>query len=117
MKPSTTVPFFVDSRRSCFGRFFDALSLEAPPPLAPLRQTAEDAITAIYVTDGASAADTATNIARELERRRDERRRALLATAVGRPLPRLPTTSVAGTPVDLLAERGNVTLLNFFAAW
>jgi tetratricopeptide (TPR) repeat protein len=98
-------------------RFFDALSLEAPPPLAPLRQTAQDAITAIYVKAGASAGDTATNIARELERRREERRRALLATAVGRPLPKLPTTSVAGTPVDLLAERGNVTLLNFFAAW
>jgi tetratricopeptide (TPR) repeat protein len=98
-------------------RFFDALSLEAAPPLAPLRRTAEDAITAMYLEDGTSAADTATAVARELERRREERRRSLLATAVGRPLPHLPTTSVAGTPVDLLAERGNVTLLNFFAAW
>ncbi len=98
-------------------RFFDALSLDAPLPLAPLRAAAEAALTAISVAAGTSAADTATNIARELERRRDERRRSLLASAVGRPLPRLPTTTVAGTPVDLLAERGNVTLLNFFAAW
>lgn len=98
-------------------RFFDALSLDPPAPLAPLRQTAEAAIAEIYAVEGATAADATATIARELERRREERRRALLASAVGRPLPRLPTTTVAGTPVDLLAERGNVTLLNFFAAW
>ena len=98
-------------------RFFDALSLDAPPPLVPLRETAETAIAAIYAAEGTPAADAATAIARELERRREDRRRALLASAVGRPLPMLPTTTVAGTPVDLLAERGNVTLLNFFAAW
>jgi tetratricopeptide (TPR) repeat protein len=98
-------------------RFFDALSLDTPAALTPLRQTAEAAIAAIYAAEGATPADTAATITRELDRRREERRRSLLASAVGRPLPRLPTTSVAGTPVDLLAERGNVTLLNFFAAW
>jgi tetratricopeptide (TPR) repeat protein len=98
-------------------RFFDALSLDAPPFLAPLRETAESALAAIYAAEGTAAADAATAIARELERRREDRRRSLLASAVGRPLPKLPTTTVAGTPVDLLAERGNVTLLNFFAAW
>jgi hypothetical protein len=98
-------------------RFFDALSLDAPPFLAPLRETAEASIAAIYAAEGTPAADATITIARELERRREDRRRSLLASAVGRPLPKLPTTTVAGTPVDLLAERGNVTLLNFFAAW
>jgi hypothetical protein len=98
-------------------RLFDALSLEVPPPLAALRQTAEATLAAIYAADGTAAPEAAATIAGELERRREERRRTLLSSAVGRPLPRLPTTSVAGTPVDLLAERGNVTLLNFFAAW
>jgi tetratricopeptide (TPR) repeat protein len=98
-------------------RFFDALSLESPPGLAPLRQTAEATIAAIYAAEGTPAAAATATITGELERRREERRRSLLSSAVGRPLPKLPTTTVAGTPVDLLADRGHVTLLNFFAAW
>jgi tetratricopeptide (TPR) repeat protein len=98
-------------------RYYEALSLESPPTLQPLRDAAQSGLAAIYAAEGASPADATATIARELDRRREERRRSLLASAVGRPLPHLPTTTVAGTPVDLLAERGNVTLLNFFAAW
>ena len=98
-------------------RYYDALSLEAPPPLAPLRETAQASLTAIYVAEGTSAEDTKTNIARELDRRRDERRRALLSSAVGKALPSLPTTDLAGAPASLGGRPGQVTLLNFFAAW
>ena len=98
-------------------RYLDALALDAPAPLAALRVTAQSALTGLYAADGVSAEEATAAITRELDRRREDRRRALLASAIGRPLPRLPTTTVAGTPVDLLAERGNVTLLNFFAAW
>ena len=45
-----------------------------------------------------------------------ERRLALLSSAIGTTLPALATTNVAGAPA-CSAERGNVTLLNFFAAW
>jgi tetratricopeptide (TPR) repeat protein len=98
-------------------RFYDALSLEAPPFLRPLRETAEAALVSIYAAEGMSAEETKSTLARELERRREERRLALVGSAIGKTLPALATTNVAGTPVDLLAERGNVTLLNFFAAW
>ena len=97
-------------------RYYDALSLESPPPLQPLRDAAQAGLAAIYAAEGVSAADAQVNIARELERRRDERRRALLSTAVGKALPALPTTDLAGTPASL-GRPGQVTLLNFFAAW
>jgi peroxiredoxin len=98
-------------------RYYEALSLESAPPLAPLRQAAEASLTAIYVAEGTSADDTKANIARELERRRDERRRALLSSAVGKALPALPTTDLTGAPANLAGRPGQVILLNFFAAW
>ncbi len=97
-------------------RYYDALSLESPPPLQPMRDAAQAGLAAIYAAEGVSAADAQVNIARELERRRDERRRALLSTAVGKALPALPTTDLAGAPASL-GRPGQVTLLNFFAAW
>lgn len=96
-------------------RYYDALSLQAGPPT--LREAARTALADVYASDGTPPAEAARTIDRELERRREERRRALVSSAIGRTLPTLPTTDVAGTPVDLLAERGNVTLLNFFASW
>ncbi len=96
-------------------RYYDALSLQGGPP--PLRESARAALAALYAADGTAPAEAATAIDRDLERRREERRLALVGSAIGTTLPAMATTNVAGTPVDLLAERGNVTLLNFFAAW
>jgi tetratricopeptide (TPR) repeat protein len=96
-------------------RYFDALSLAGGPP--PVREAARSALAALSAADGRAAGEGATAIDRDLERRREERRLALVSSALGKTLPPLATTNVAGTPVDLLAERGNVTLLNFFASW
>lgn len=96
-------------------RYYDALSLQGGPP--PLRTAARTALAALYAADGTPAAEATAAIDRDLERRREERRLALVGSAIGKTLPPLPTTTVAGTPVDLRAERGNVTLLNFFASW
>ena len=96
-------------------RYYDALSLQGGPP--SVRASARAALAALYAADGTAPAEAATAIDRDLERRREERRLALVGSAIGTTLPALATTNVAGTPVDLLAERGNVTLLNFFAAW
>jgi len=98
-------------------RYYEALSLDSPPPLAALRDAAEAALAGIYAAEGVTGADTAANIARELDRRRAERRRALVSSAIGRTLPALPATDLSGAPVDLAGPRGQVTLLNFFAAW
>ena len=57
------------------------------------------------------------NIARELERRRDERRRALLSTAVGKALPRAADHRSWPGRRPVCGRPGQVTLLNFFAAW
>ena len=96
-------------------RYYDALSLQGGPP--PLREAARTQLVALYGADGTLAGDAATAIDRDLERRREQRRLALVGSAIGTSLPPIATTNVAGTPVDLLAERGNVTLLNFFASW
>ena len=96
-------------------RYYEALSLQGGPP--PLRASARASLGALYADAGTPAADATPAIDRELERRREERRLALVGSALGKSLPPLAVTTVAGTPVDLLAERGNVTLLNFFAAW
>lgn len=98
-------------------RYYEALSLESPPTLQPLREAAAAALARLYAAEGVTAADTDANIARELERRRDERRKGLLSSAIGKALPALPTTDMAGAPVPLAGGRGQVTLLNFFAAW
>ena len=96
-------------------RYYDALSLAGGPPL--LREAARTQLGVLSAAAGTSAGDAASAIDRDLERRREERRLALVGSAKGTTLPALATTNVAGTPVDLLAERGTVTLLNFFASW
>jgi thiol-disulfide isomerase/thioredoxin len=98
-------------------RYYEALSLESPPPLQPMRDAAQASLAAIYAADGTPAADATASIARELDRRRDERRRALLSSAVGKALPALPTTDLKGAPASLASRPGQVILLNFFAAW
>lgn len=98
-------------------RYYEALSLESAPPLQPLRDAAAAALAGLYAAEGVTPADTEANIARELARRRDERRKGLLSSVIGKALPALPTTDMAGAPAPLAGGRGQVTLLNFFAAW
>ena len=52
-----------------------------------------------------------------LARTREQRRNALVSNMQGRTLPALVLKDLQGNKVDLRAERGNVVLLNFFAAW
>jgi len=46
-----------------------------------------------------------------------QRKNALISNMQGRKLPALVLKDLQGNTVDLRAERGNVVLLNFFAAW
>ncbi|MEP7116711.1 MAG: redoxin family protein [Acidobacteriota bacterium] len=96
-------------------RYYEALSLQGGAPA--MRASAQASLAALYAAEGTSASDATAAIDRDLERRREERRLALVGSALGQPLPPLATTNIDGTPATLLAEPGKVTLLNFFASW
>lgn len=95
--------------------YVNVLTLSAASPAA--RETARQALAAIRTAEGEDPATFDAWLAGTLDRRRDERRKALLSSMAGKPAPPLRLTDVQGHPVDLEAERGNVVLLNFFSAW
>ena len=95
--------------------YLNVLDLAAATPAA--RQTARDAISAIRTAQGESATDFDAWLTATLDRRRGERRKALVSSMEGKAAPALRLTDLQGHPVDLQAERGNVVLLNFFSAW
>ena len=66
---------------------------------------------------GASVAGFEKWLTATLDRKRDERRKALVSSMAGRRVPALVLKDLQGNDVDLRAERGNVVLLNFFSAW
>ena len=94
--------------------YLDALSLAGGP--APLRQQARDVLAALQA-DAGHAAGFEAWLERELARRRDDRKAAMLKSLVDRPLPRLALTTVDGQPFDASLLRGKVVLLDFFASW
>ena len=95
--------------------YLAVLGLAAASPAS--REGAKAALAGIQTDLGESPAGFDTWLTSTLERLRDERRRTLLTTMAGKPLPPLVLTDLQGHKVDLEAEHGNVVLLNFFAAW
>ena len=83
----------------------------------PQRDQAKAALADVQAKSGEDPADFEKWLAATLDRKRDERRRALVGNMAGRKLPALVLKDLQGNDVDLRAERGNVVLLNFFSAW
>lgn len=83
----------------------------------PQRDQARTALAEVQARSGESPADFEKWLAGTLERKREERRKALVSNMAGKKMPTLVLKDLLGNTVDLQAERGNVILLNFFSAW
>jgi len=94
--------------------YLTALSLNATPEQ---RARTEMALYKLRAKTGESLDESKSWLAEMLERKREQRRNALVSDMQGRKLPALVLKDLQGNKVDLRAERGNVVLLNFFAAW
>jgi hypothetical protein len=81
------------------------------------RDQAKAALADVQAKNGENPAEFEKWLAATLDRRREQRRKALVSTMAGRKLPNLVLKDLQGNNVDLRAERGNVVLLNFFSAW
>ena len=84
---------------------------------AEQRGKARAALFTLRGKTGESFDETKSWLAEMLERKREQRKNALISNMQGRKLPALVLKDMQGNNVDLRAERGNVVLLNFFAAW
>jgi hypothetical protein len=94
--------------------YLDALSLNSTPEQ---RARAEAALFTLRASAGESADESKRWLSEMLDRKREQRRNASVSSMQGRKLPALVLKDMQGNNVDLRAERGNVVLLNFFAAW
>jgi thiol-disulfide isomerase/thioredoxin len=94
--------------------YLDALSLAGGP--APLRQKAKETLASMQA-GGEGSGGVDAWLEKELARRRDDRKAAMLKSLVDRPLPKLALTTVDGKPFDASTLRGKVVLLDFFASW
>jgi hypothetical protein len=81
------------------------------------RDQARTALADVQAKNGDNPADFEKWLTATLDRKREERRKALVSSMQGRKLPNLVLKDLQGRNVDLRAERGNVILLNFFSAW
>lgn len=91
--------------------------LELASSQPPQRDGARAALADIQAKLGESPAEFDKWLSATLERRREERRRALVTDMTGKSLPAVVLTDLQGNRIDLRAQRGNVVLLNFFNAW
>ena len=81
------------------------------------REQAKAALAEVQASNGEDPADFEKWLTATLDRKREERRKALIGNLAGRRVPALLLKDLQGNDVDLRAERGNVVLLNFFSAW
>jgi tetratricopeptide (TPR) repeat protein len=95
--------------------YLTALGLAGITP--PQREQARKDLADVHAKSGESPAEFEKWLTATLDRKREERRKALVNNMAGKKLPALVLTDLQGHKVDLQAERGNVVLLNFFAAW
>jgi hypothetical protein len=95
--------------------YLTVLGLAAVAP--PQRDAAKKALADVQTKLGDDPAAFEGWLTSTLARLREERRKALISDMSGKPAPPLELTDLQGNKVDLLAERGNVVLLNFFSAW
>lgn len=95
--------------------YVNALALANMTPAQ--REQSKAALADVQAKNGENPADFEKWLAATLERKREERRKALVSNMAGRRAPALVLKDLQGNNVDLRAERGNVVLLNFFSAW
>lgn len=95
--------------------YLTALGLAGITP--PQRDQAKTALADVQAKSGESPAEFEKWLTATLDRKREERRLALVSNMAGRKVPALVLKDLQGNNVDLRAERGNVVLLNFFSAW
>ena len=101
--------------RTAREHYLTALGLAGITP--PQRDQAKAALAAVQATSGENPAEFEKWLTATLDRKREERRMALVSNMAGRRVPALVLKDLQGNNVDLRAERGNVVLLNFFSAW
>lgn len=97
------------------GHYLNVLTLAAVTP--PQRDAARTGLLEVQKRSGENPAEFDGWLTNTLARLREERRKTLISDMAGKPVPPLVLTDLQGNKVDLLAERGNVVLLNFFSAW
>jgi tetratricopeptide (TPR) repeat protein len=95
--------------------YLTVMALAASTP--PQREAAKTALRDVQAKSGENPMEFDKWLTATLDRKREERRKALVSTMAGKKLPALVLTDLQGNKIDLLAERGNVVLLNFFSAW
>ena len=95
--------------------YVNALTLAGVTPAQ--REQAKAALAEVQAKSGYSPAEFERWLADTLNRRREERRAAMVGNIQGRRVPAVVFTDLNGNKIDLRAERGNVILLNFFSAW
>lgn len=95
--------------------YLTVMELAAAAP--PQRDAAKTALRDVQAKSGENPMEFEKWLTATLDRKREERRKALVSTMAGKKLPGLVLTDLQGNKIDLLAERGNVVLLNFFSAW
>ena len=81
------------------------------------RDQAKASLADVQATNGEDPAEFEKWLTTTLDRKREERRKALVSNMAGRRVPALVLKDLQSNDVDLRAERGNVVLLNFFSAW
>ena len=106
-----------NDRSTAEDHFLNAIELAYTPETAPQRSRAEAALLKLRASTGESADESKAWLSEMLDRKRQQRRNAMTSSMQGRKLPALVLKDMQGNNVDLRAERGNVVLLNFFAAW
>ena len=104
-----------DDLENACEHYLTVMGLAASVP--PQREAAKTALRDVQAKSGENPMEFDQWLAATLDRKREERRKALVGTMAGKKLPPLALTDLQGNKVDLLAERGNVVLLNFFSAW
>jgi tetratricopeptide (TPR) repeat protein len=97
--------------------YLNVIELASAPEAAQQRGKAVTALFTLRAKSGESFDESRRWLTGTLERKRAERREALLGDMQGRKVPALVLKDLQGKNVDLRAERGNVVLLNFFSAW
>ena len=95
--------------------YVNALGLAGITPVQ--RDQAKAALADVQAKNGEDPAGFEKWLEATLDRKREERRKALVSNMAGRRAPALVLKDLQGNDVDLRAERGNVVLLNFFSAW
>jgi len=104
-------------RSTAEDHYLNAIDLAYSPETSAIRSKAQAALFQLRAATGESAEESRRWLAEMLDRKREQRRQSMTSNMLGKKLPALVLKDLQGNDVDLRAQRGNVVLLNFFAAW